>query len=77
MPILVKTKFNFGQIVYVKTDPDQYPRQITGIQGTPGDQPLIRLSQDGEHTWYYECEISLSRNFEPFDALDEEDPDDN
>lgn len=77
MPILIKTKLNFGQIVYVKTDPDQYPRQVTGLQGTPGDQPLIRLSQDGEHTWYYECEIATVRDFSPFDDTDDDqDPDD-
>lgn len=58
MGIMVRCRFDYGQIVYVKTDVVQDPRQIVGIQGTADGGMLIKLSTDGNISWHYECEIS-------------------
>ena len=58
MSIIVRCRFDYGQIVYVKTDVVQDPRQIVGIQGTADGGMLIKLSTDGNISWHYECEIS-------------------
>jgi hypothetical protein len=58
MGIIVRCRFNYGQIVYVKTDIAQDPRQIIGVQGTADGGMLIKLSTDGDISWHYECEIS-------------------
>ncbi len=62
MPILIRCRFDFGQIVYVKTDIAQDPRQVIGVQGTADGGMLIKLSTDGDVTWHYECEISEDRD---------------
>jgi hypothetical protein len=58
MPIIVRCKYDYGQIVYVRTDVDQYPRQIIGVQGTADGGMLIKLSTDGDISWHYDCELS-------------------
>lgn len=62
MAILIKTDLNFGQMVYVKTDLDQTPRQVIGVQATADGGKLIKLTYDSEVTWHYECEISLEKD---------------
>jgi len=62
MPILIRCRLDFGQIVYVKTDIAQDPRQVIGVQGTADGGMLIKLSTDGDVTWHYECEISEDRD---------------
>lgn len=58
MGVIIRSRFDYGQIVYVKTDIAQDPRQIVGIQGTADGGMLIKLSTDGDISWHYECEIS-------------------
>lgn len=58
MGIIVRCKYNYGQIVYVKTDTAQDARQVTAVQGTADGGMLIRVTIDGESTWHYECELS-------------------
>jgi hypothetical protein len=58
MGIVVRCRFDYGQIVYVKTDIAQDPRQVIGVQGTADGGMLIKLSTDGNASWHYECEIS-------------------
>lgn len=62
MGIVVRTKYDYGQIVFVKTDIDQYPRQVIGVQGTADGGLLIKLSTDGDISWHYECEISEEKD---------------
>jgi hypothetical protein len=62
MGVLIRCKYDFGQIVYVKTDIAQDPRQIIGVQGTADGGMLIKLSTDGDISWHYECEISDERD---------------
>jgi len=62
MPIIVRCKYDYGQIVYVRTDIDQYPRQIIGVQGTADGGMLIKLSTDGDISWHYDCELSSEKD---------------
>ena len=62
MSIILKSKFDYGQIVYIKTDINQDPRQIIGIQGTADGGMLIKLTTDGDISWHYECEISEDKD---------------
>ena len=57
MGVTVRCKFNYGQVVYVKTDINQDPRQVIGVQGTADGGMLIKLTIDGDASWHYECEI--------------------
>jgi hypothetical protein len=62
MGILVRCKLDFGQIVYVKTDTNQDPRQVIGVQATADGGMLIKLTIDGDATWHYECEVSEEKD---------------
>lgn len=62
MGVTVRCKFNYGQVVYVKTDINQDPRQVIGVQGTADGGMLIKLTIDGEASWHYECEISEDKD---------------
>lgn len=64
MATIIKCALNYGQIVYIKTDLSQDPRQVVGIQGTADGGLLIKLSTDGDVTWHYECEITTEKNKE-------------
>jgi N-formylglutamate amidohydrolase len=62
MGVTVRCKFNYGQVVYVKTDINQDPRQVIGVQGTADGGMLIKLTIDGDASWHYECEISEEKD---------------
>ncbi len=62
MAITVRCKFDYGQVVYVKTDIDQDPRQVIGVQGTADGGMLIKLTIDGNASWHYECEITEEKD---------------
>jgi hypothetical protein len=62
MGIIVRCKFDYGQVVYVKTDTAQDPRQVIGVQGTADGGMLINLTIDGEASWHYECEITEEKD---------------
>lgn len=62
MGVIVRCKFDYGQIVFVKTDINQDPRQVIGVQGTADGGMLIKLTTDGEISWHYECEITEEKD---------------
>jgi hypothetical protein len=62
MAITVRSKLDFGQVVYIKTDVDQFPRQVIGVQATADGGILIKVTTDGEATWHYECEINEEKD---------------
>lgn len=60
--MLLKTEVDFarGQMVYLKTDPDQYPRMVTAIILTLNG-PMYRLRcLTEEQSEHYAAEISLT-----------------
>ena len=62
MAIIVRSKFDYGQLVYIKTDIQQDARQVIGVQGTADGGILIKLTIDGDVSWHYECEISEDKD---------------
>lgn len=57
----INNKFNFEQIVYLKTDKDQQPRMVTGIYLRP-DSIQYTLHAGTTGTEHYEIEISAEEN---------------
>jgi len=58
MAITVRTQYDFGQIVYLKTDPDQYPRQIIAVKASADGGVLIQLISETDVSYHYECELA-------------------
>lgn len=55
-------KYYIGDMVYVKTDPDQHLRIITGIMLLPNKGVMYMLSYDDTSHSYYEEEITPYKN---------------
>lgn len=55
-------KFNISQVVYLKTDTDQSPRIVTGIQLRPSSAITYGVSSGAEETWHYDIELSDERD---------------
>lgn len=64
--LIIENKFELGQIVYLKTDPDQQARQVTNITVLPGPKSGIALTYQLSHghqaSDHYEIEISTERD---------------
>lgn len=55
--MLLELKYDFGQLVYLKTDTDQRPRMVIGMNARPHGV-IFELSFGGTSSWHYEIEIS-------------------
>ena len=55
-------KYNLGDIVYLKTDTEQYARIVTGILIRNGNCILYYLSQSTMESTHYDYEISVEVN---------------
>lgn len=59
MILTVDILFSIGDIVYIRTDPNQYARQIVGYEVTQKDKVyLVALAESV--TKHYDCEISAT-----------------
>ncbi|HRO70896.1 MAG TPA: hypothetical protein PK951_10965 [Chitinophagaceae bacterium] len=59
----IKNKFHIKQQVFLKTDPEQYPRFITGIEIRDVDHFVYLLTGGTEDSTHYEYELSSSKNY--------------
>ena len=59
--MVIKTIFNIGDIVYLKTDPDQYERIIVGFEITTRGLMYI-LNYISSQSYHYEFEITGNKN---------------
>jgi hypothetical protein len=62
--IRLHNNFDFGQIVYLKSDTMQLPRLVNAMQ-LAGDSTapiMYRLCQETDETWHYEVEISAEKD---------------
>jgi len=57
----INTEYGWGEIVFLKTDPDQFPRMVTAIQVNPYGT-LYGLAMETQVSWHYEIEISRDRD---------------
>lgn len=59
--IVIDNKYEIGQIVYLKTDREQYPRIVTAIAQRQGTV-LYELSYGTSDAWHYDFEISVDKD---------------
>jgi hypothetical protein len=59
--IVIDNKFNFGDIVYLKTDTDQRERIVTAYCLTVNGV-TYELKQGNSSSWHYDYEISIQKN---------------
>jgi len=59
--MVIDNKFDFGQVVYIKTDQDQRPRIITGILVKPGYMEY-QLNCGTDWSWHPDFAISDEKN---------------
>ncbi|GAA4328493.1 hypothetical protein [Flaviaesturariibacter amylovorans] len=56
--MVIDNKYEFGQKVYVVTDPDQHARQVTEIQVKPGGGIVYEVSYIAGVSHHYEFELT-------------------
>jgi hypothetical protein len=59
--MVIENKYNLGDIVYLKTDPDQLRRIVTAIVVGPNGL-LYDLSIGGGGSQHYDIEISVEKD---------------
>lgn len=67
--IIINNNFDLGEIVYIKTDPEQLPRIITAIMQRVDGGMSYQLSQGEIYSFQYEVEISREKNMELMTSL--------
>jgi len=60
--MIINNAFEFGEIVYLKTDKDQYPRIVTGFTVNPNGI-LYRLGVMHIESTHYELEITKEKQY--------------
>lgn len=60
--MLIDNKYNLGQYVYLKTDPEQQVRIITDIRIGLDGGILYTIALGADTTNHYELEISKEKN---------------
>jgi hypothetical protein len=63
--MVISAEFNIGDIVYIKTDLDQHPCIVTGINIRPGHLSYM-LTRDDVTGNYYDFEVSVIKNVKVF-----------
>lgn len=53
----IKTKYGFGDLLYLKTCPDQWSRIVTGINAYPSGVVYV-LSLGSSTSYHYEIEVT-------------------
>lgn len=57
----IQNKFKLGEVVYLRTDPDQFSRIIVAIQITVDGGMLYKLAINMSEQWHYEVEITKEK----------------
>ena len=58
MMINIDVPFQFGQIVYLKTDIEQLPRQLIAVKVSADNSINVCLTQGEDVDWHYLVEVS-------------------
>ena len=58
----IKTKYNFGDTVYIINDPKQKPYIIVGLTVKPGGAILFDIDYGGDVKEMYEFQISAEKD---------------
>lgn len=57
----INNKFKLGEMVYLRTDPDQFARIIVAIQITVDGGMLYKLAIGMNEQWHYEVELTREK----------------
>jgi hypothetical protein len=57
----IHNKFNNTELVYLRTDPDQLQRMVTGIKICLTSELMYELSSGTIVSWHYEMELSRDK----------------
>lgn len=57
----IENEYNIEDVVFLKTDPDQLERIVTGITVRPGNTILYEVACETEETSHYGFEISRQK----------------
>ncbi len=60
--MIIDTSYNFGDIVFLKTDPDQYERMVYKIIIYPNGSIMLGLSFGATNSEHYDFEISSQKD---------------
>lgn len=60
--MIVDNQYNIGDIVYLKTDEDQLPRQVYSIELYHNGELMYKLVQGIQTSSHYEFELSYDKN---------------
>lgn len=60
--MVIDNKFNFGDTVYLKTDPDQRARIVSKLSVLPMGVIVYELSHNTYTSLHYDFEISVEKN---------------
>ena|GEM_PF-882445 len=58
----IENKFDLGDIVYLRTDPEQYERIITRIEVSPGRLIYCTSLGDNESVQHFDFELSKEKD---------------
>lgn len=61
--MVIISKFDIGQIVYLRTDSEQSPRMVTKIGYSPNGLISYQLACGVDDTCHFELEMSEVRSF--------------
>lgn len=57
----IETKYSIGDIVFLITDIDQYPRMVTRLEIRPGSTMYCLVFGNTE-SWHYDIEIQIEKD---------------
>lgn len=57
----INNKFKLGEVVFLRTDPEQFARIIVAIQLTVDGGMLYKLAVGMNEQWHYEVEITREK----------------
>lgn len=57
----INNKFKLGEVVFLRTDPDQFSRIIVAIQITVDGGMLYKLAIGMNEQWHYEVELTREK----------------
>ncbi len=60
--MIIKTKYKFGDILYIKTDPEQDENTLIAVIQEPGALVYRLRGYDGEINEVYEFEVSDNKD---------------
>jgi hypothetical protein len=63
MELTIKPKFRRGQTVYIKTDPEQYPRMVTAYVLRQGTVIQYEVTLCSDVTYHSHYELSTEKSF--------------